>query len=222
MVASVERELRFPLPFWTPYTPDLGCFVRQGHAFQPDYNYFLWLEPAPWELTPSGPVFLPHQTYFRIKCGEAAFYQRCAVNMVNYPSNPTTVIGRPPDWVLGGDFPPSPSDWLMYPPQSGPKDYWFAGHHRNPSVPNWTPDAAVGHSYDIYANGTLSTVGFDDTGGDRDFDDLVLEVAVVYRRHYFELFELSVEAESVETFDRDILPRYLVTENSRPPEAPHG
>jgi hypothetical protein len=61
MVASVERELRFPLPFWTPYTPDLGCFVRQGHAFQPDYNYFLWLEPAPWELTPSGPVFLPHR-----------------------------------------------------------------------------------------------------------------------------------------------------------------
>jgi hypothetical protein len=65
----------------------------------------------------------------------------------------------------------------------------------------------------------LSTVGFDDTGGDRDFDDLVLEVAVVYRNDYFEVFDPPVvDAQEVEAFDRDVLPRYLAAEGRRPPE----
>lgn len=56
MTEAAELQLRFPLPFWTPDTPDLGCFVRRDHEFRPDYNFFLWMEPVPWELPPSGPV----------------------------------------------------------------------------------------------------------------------------------------------------------------------
>lgn len=47
----------------------------------------------------------------------------------------------------------------------------------------------VGHSYDIYENGTLSIVRYDDTGGDRDFDDFVLEVAIVGRRSFADVLQ---------------------------------
>jgi hypothetical protein len=53
----------------------------------------------------------------------------------------------------------------------------------------------IGHSYDIYENGTLSTVRYDDTGGDRDFNDLVLEVAVVGRRSWKDLIQAKDQVE---------------------------
>jgi hypothetical protein len=34
------------------------------------------LEYAPWEIQNDVLVFLPHQIYFRIKCGEAAFVEK--------------------------------------------------------------------------------------------------------------------------------------------------
>jgi hypothetical protein len=57
-------------------------------------------------------------------------------------------------------------------------------------------NASIGHSFDIYDNGTLSTVGWDDTGGDLDHNDKVMEVAVVYRRSYFDWLEPVVAAEA--------------------------
>jgi hypothetical protein len=36
------------------------------------------------------------QLRVRVKCDEATFHQRCGVDMVDYPSSVTTVIGRPP------------------------------------------------------------------------------------------------------------------------------
>ena len=85
--------------------------------------------------------------------------------------------------------------------------YWFRGDYRNPAAPDWKTDAGVGHSFDIYDNGTLSTVGWDDTGGDRDYNDLVLEVAIVYRWAYFDALEPVATAREadVEGFARDEL-----------------
>jgi hypothetical protein len=131
--------------------------------------------------------------------------------------NPTIVLASPPDWTLGGDYLRHTPRTGSSTPQPGPQIYWFAGEYRNPSQAAWQRDAAVGHSYDIYDNGTLSTVGWDDTGGDRDMDDLIVEVAVVYRRSYFDMFlpvEL-VEAD-VEAFARDVLPRYQERDRAAP------
>jgi hypothetical protein len=81
---------------------------------------------------------------------------------------PPILENFPPNFVLGKDYTPHPSDWSRFPTQSGQRLYWFFGQRRDPATTVWQPDALVGHSYDIYENVTLSTVQYDDTGGDRD------------------------------------------------------
>lgn len=174
-----------PLPFATPNVPDLGCFKSRKHGFQDILEFPHWAEPPPWEFVNGVPTYIPHQVYIRIACGEAAFYQRVSAWQADLSSPPPVLLGVPPAWVLGGDHRPVPTDWVKFPVQQGPMNYWLFGQHRNPAQASWSQDAAVGHSFDLYSNGTLSTVGWDDTGGDRDFNDLVVEVAVVYRRSYF-------------------------------------
>lgn len=122
----------------------------------------------------------------------------------------------PPDLLLGGDYRPYPSDWVRFPVQWGPKDYWFAGEHRNPSQANWERDASVGHSFDRYDNGTLSTVGWDDTGEDLDHDDLILEVAVVYRRSYVRPPVFPKSDAALDRFVRKDLPRYRSSDKLPP------
>jgi hypothetical protein len=191
-VIPIESILQFP----NPNTPDLGCFIRRKHEFaiDPDVDF----QNVHIEFNPSidfSPAY--HQTYFRVMCGEAAFFQRCLVFMTTDTSIPPPILQNfPPGFVLGGDFNPRPSDWNRFPTQLGERFYWFFGQHRNPATTSWQVDAAVGHSYDIYENGTLSIVRYDDTGEDRDFNDLVLEVAIVGRRSWRDLIQ-AVDQEKV-------------------------
>jgi hypothetical protein len=186
----IESVLLFP----NPSTPDLGCFVRRKHEFETDQD--VDFENVHVEFNPSidfSPAY--HQTYFRVMCGEAAFFQRCLVYMTTDLSVPPPILQNfPPGFVLGGDFTPHPSDWNRFPTQFGERFYWFFGQHRDPATTAWQPDAFVGHSYDIYENGTLSIVRYDDTGGDRDFNDLVLEVAIVGRRSWLTMPEAIEQA----------------------------
>ena len=180
--------------FQNPNTPDLGCFVRRKHDFQTDphvdfLNVHVEFNPSI-DFNPSH-----HQTYFRVMCGKAAFFQRCLVHMTVDAQIPPPILQNfPPDFVLGGDFTPRPSEWNRYPTQSGERFYWFFGQHRNPATNVWKADNLVGHSYDIYENGTLSIVRYDDTGGDRDFNDLVLEIAIVGRRSWRDLIQAENQA----------------------------
>jgi hypothetical protein len=79
--------------------------------------------------------------------------------------------------LLGGAHPPATSPWRTFGPSAESKVYWFFGQHSAAGV--WTPDAGVGHIFDLYTSGTMSYVRFDDTGKDRDFDDYMLEIAVL-------------------------------------------
>jgi hypothetical protein len=194
-------------PWWTPDTPDLGCFVRRVHGLE-TYDFHVYGEPSPWVISGGTVTFLDHQAYFRVKCGRAAYYQRCLVYMRGASASSTDVLGAPPDWVLGGDHRPYPSDWLKYPPQADGRIYFFAGEHRNPSQAAWRWDEAVGHVYDVYDNGTLATIQWDDTGGDRDFDDLIVEVAVVRRPRYFvDLVVAERDEKALERFAEEIEPK---------------
>jgi hypothetical protein len=180
----------------TPNTPDLGCHVRTAHPFEVDYRFHIWEEASPvtWRM---------HQVYFRVMCGEAAFYQRCHV----YMSTDWVPPGWPGDAMLGGDYRPRPSDWEKFSVQARARRYFFHGEHRNPSEQSWKWNAAVGHSYDIYENGSLSRVGWDDTGGDMDMNDLIVEVAVVDRRGYFDDFVIAdTDAGALMTFTEQVLP----------------
>ena len=193
MSASVlENILLFP----NPDVPDLGCFVRRKHELEVnefERNLHVELNPSI-DFHPNH-----HQVYFRVMCGHAGFFQRALVKMTADLSVPGPILEHfPPDFVLGGDFRPRPSDWFKFPTQSGQRFYWFFGQHRDPAGSTWASDALVGHTYDIYENGTLSTIKYDDTGGDRDFDDFVLEAAVVGRRSWGDLVQAIDQAEITE------------------------
>jgi hypothetical protein len=190
--------------FPNPSAPDLGCFVRRKHGVEIDeeatHNVHVDLNPS----IDFNPRF--HQCYFRVVCGEAAFFQRCFVYMTSDLNIPPPILEQfPPQFILGGEFTPRPSDWQRFPTQSGQRFYWFFGQHRNPNGGSWTPDALTAHSYDIYDNGTLSTVHYDDTGGDRDLDDLELEVAIVGRRSWIDVIQATEQA----TINRDREARIL-------------
>lgn len=199
--------------FPNPNTPDLGCFVRRKHEFERDDGF----QNVHVEFNPSidfGPQY--HQLYFRVMCGHAAFFQRCLVYMTTDAQIPPPVLQNfPPDWVLGGDYTPHPSDWYKYPTQSGERLYWFFGQYRNPSNNTWHADAGVGHSYDIYENGTLSIVRYDDTGGDMDFNDLVLEVAIVGRRSWRDILQAENQVAVNKDIERTGLPKLQSLLNQR-------
>jgi hypothetical protein len=175
---AIENILLFP----SPAAPDLGCFVRRKHGFEVnefDRNIHVELNPS----IDFHPTY--HQLYIRVQCSHAGHFQRALVKMATDLTIPGPILENfPPDLVLGGDFHPGPSDWLRLPVQSGQRFYFVFGQHRDPGGGQWQSDRLVGHSYDIYENGTLSTVKYDDTGQDRDFDDLVLEAAIVGRRSW--------------------------------------
>jgi hypothetical protein len=199
----IESILLFP----NPATPDLGCFIRRKHEFETDQDVdFLNVHV---EFNPSidfSPAY--HQMYFRVMCGEAAFFERCLVYMTADASLPPPVLQNfPPQFVLGGDYTPRPSEWNRFPTQFGQRFYWFFGQNRNPATTTWAPDALVGHSYDIYENGTLSIVRYDDTGGDRDFNDLVLEVAIVGRQSWINLPEAIGQAAVNRVIEEKGIPR---------------
>lgn len=199
--------------FWgtSSNTPDLGCLVRNEHPFELDYEFHIWEELSPI-------IQGPHQVYFRIMCGEAAFYQRCHV----YMSDMWVPPGWPGDALLGGDMTPRPSDWEKFPVQARSRRYFFHGEHRNPAAQTWSRDAAVGHSYDIYENGTLSRVGWDDTGGDMDLNDLIVEVAVVRRRRFFDDVVIAeIDEVALARFTDEVMPARR-TDHSHPESSVRG
>jgi len=197
----VESITQFP----TFSAPDLGCFVRRKHNLETDAGY----RNVHVEVMPSidfHPHF--HQVYFRVICGRARFFQRCFVYMTTDAQVPPFVLEeRPPDWVLGGDYATRPSDWFKYPTQGNERFYWFFGQHRNPDGGSWQADNLVGHVYDIYENGTLSTVHYDDTRIDRDMDDLVLEIAVVGRRSWRDLVQAADQEAVNDQLKKSALPK---------------
>ncbi len=196
-------DLNVLFPFYTPDVPDLGCFVEHRHDLE-SYDFYVWGEPSPWNLA----GIITHQTYARVICGEAGAYQRAQVVMLDGFSSMFDALASTPDFVLGGDFRAQPSEWIKFPTQSANKMYWFVGAHRDPSSASWQPDAVVGHSFDIYENGTLSTVHFDDTRADGEMDDFILEVAVVHRRRFVDVFEPLVFGEAeLRRFEAQEFPR---------------
>ena len=65
----------------------------------------------------------------------------------------------------------------------------------------------VGHSYDIYENGTLSIVRCDDIGSDRDFNDFVLEVAIVGRQSWADLVNAIDQVSINRKIEKEGLPK---------------
>ena len=124
-------KLPVQLPFAstvTANTPDLRCLACQKYAFRSD-GTFLRAEFAPWAVETG---FLPHLVDFRAKRGKASFFERVEIAMRLDFDSPI-YAGIDPDFVLGGDIRPYPSDWRKFPLQRGNMSYAFRGVCRNPA-----------------------------------------------------------------------------------------
>lgn len=156
-------------------SPHVGPLKRRIQDFKESPFRNMHCVEAP--LTDEGQV-VPHQTFFRILVGRAENWQACLVRRTRAWKD--VPDGSIPDWVLGGPWPTVQTDWLWYPPTDRQALYWFTGVHSPPGGGNWRPDHFTAYSVDQHEGGTVATVYFDDTLGDLDADDLIVEVAVVF------------------------------------------
>jgi hypothetical protein len=123
-----------------------------------------------------------HQVFYRVAGGSGGLWQRCLA-WIRKEKPRGQVPGENPDAGMGGEIWPSPTDWSAFPEQTGPDTtyYWFGHYHKNR---RWHPDKGIRVKGDRYENGLLVTLFFDDTGEDWDFDDFIIEVAMVFREDH--------------------------------------
>lgn len=158
----------------SPRTPHLGTHVRREREFTESPTRNMYAVSAP---TDDDGRVVPHQVFFRVLVGRAENWQACLVQRTR--DRAQVPDGSAPDWVLGGARPTRQTDWLQYAPTDAFGRYWFTGVHRVHDGEDWRPDIFVGYTRDAFEQGTLTTIYYDDTAGDLDADDLVIEVAVV-------------------------------------------
>lgn len=70
---------------------------------------------------------------------------------------------------------------------------------------------------DVFENGFLDTVAFDDAAGDGDFNDVILEVAFVYRQLYFDQFKPKARIDEA-VFDEFVKARLPKINAAAPPQ----
>jgi hypothetical protein len=90
-------------------------------------------------------------------------------------------LGNQNPITLGGEenIVISPLWWTFGPQYDRPVLYYFVGEFLNNNG-KWVTDYGSDHSWDLYSNGFLATLVFDDSGADDDFNDLVMEIALMY------------------------------------------
>jgi hypothetical protein len=121
---------------------------------------------------------VPHQVWYRVSGGDALFRQRLQVYMENANPRPTNQL--PPESELRQTIQTNnPTGWFAFPPQQDIFSYYFDGDNRP------TPDSAWQNGEGIvvkrirYENGNLFQLGFEDKVILDDFNDIIVEVAVL-------------------------------------------
>lgn len=120
-----------------------------------------------------------HEVWFRIRGGDALFQQRLRV----YKEQD---LPRPPDTL-----PPSSeliyeiegnraSDWISLGFEDEFYTYYFDGDNRPFGRPGWDHSKAVRAQKEIYNNGDLYRVSFEDLNTLDDYNDLEVEVVLVH------------------------------------------
>ncbi len=184
---ATPRPPFIELLFAIPSAPDLGAPAGRRHGFRVLSDVNLWNALPPSDRG----RHLPHQVYARVKAGRSGLHARAKV-WARRDLDPLILAGLMPDAVLGGDDPVPVGRWAALAPQPGEMAYWFSAELRDPVSLVWEPAASVGHSQAVFEHGTLSTVAWNGAGGARDYDDLVLEVAIVRRDAWFERLHAAV------------------------------
>lgn len=148
--------------------PDLGTLTKQNDIDEivPGKSFYT--------------IYLDNhfKLYYRVKGGKSSpLWQGCYIYERNAP--PQNSLPRDSHNVqLGGEFNTTPTNWSSFETHNSTYTYYFAGiHHQNRK---WDWDYGFHITRDVYTNGYIWTLSYDDNGSNPDYDDFIVEVAVRY------------------------------------------
>jgi hypothetical protein len=151
--------------------PPLGSVVRQYQPIRQDgaTAYAIW----------SLDETTSHQVWFRIAGGEALFNQRLRVYREN--AGPRLDNSLPPRSALVQEIMTNaPTGWYVLRPEQGKFTYYIDSDHRRGS--GWANDEGVQVTRVRHENGLFFQIRFEDIPQLDDYNDLIVEVAVVQGR----------------------------------------
>ncbi|PSN18193.1 hypothetical protein C7271_13840 [filamentous cyanobacterium CCP5] len=119
----------------------------------------------------------PHEVWYRISGGDALFRQRLRVYKENAPPRAENTL--PPESERVQELSSNnPTGWYILGPERGTFSYYFDGDHRR-SGNSWENDEGITVTQITYENGTLYRIGFEDRVILDDYNDLIVEVALI-------------------------------------------
>jgi hypothetical protein len=121
---------------------------------------------------------VPHQVWYRVAGGDALFRQRLQVYQENAGPRPTNQL-PPESQLLQTISTNTPTGWVRLPIEQGVFSYYFDGDNRPFPNSDWENGEGIVVKRTRYENGNLFQLGFEDQVSLDDFNDLVLEVAII-------------------------------------------
>ncbi|XGB41470.1 MAG: hypothetical protein LVS60_14435 [Nodosilinea sp. LVE1205-7] len=147
-----------------------------GNLLQ-EYSPVVMPEATAYSLFTTNPR-RPHQVWYRVVGGNALFQQRLRVYQENAGPRPSNQV--PPEVNLRQELTPNtPSGWLVLPPATGIVTYYFDGDHRSSSTGTWESGRGIKVKQANFEYGSLYELGFEDQISLDDYNDLVVQVAVI-------------------------------------------
>ncbi|HEY9736661.1 MAG TPA: hypothetical protein V6D06_10275 [Trichocoleus sp.] len=149
-------------------SPPLGALVRQYEAVTRNgaTAYAIWTTDST----------TAHQMWFRIAGGEALYRQRLRVYKENAGPRPADTL--PPASTLANELlANAPTGWYALNQKRDIFTYYIDGDHRDGG--SWGNDEGVRVVRARFENGLLYQIYFEDVPQLDDYDDLIVEVALV-------------------------------------------
>lgn len=118
-----------------------------------------------------------HEVWYRISGGDALFRQRLRVYKENAPPRAENTL--PPDTALVHEVRSNnATGWYVIGPEQGTFSYYFDGDHRYKDD-RWQNDLGTAVKQITYENGILYQISFEDRVILDDYNDLIIEVAMI-------------------------------------------
>ena len=118
-----------------------------------------------------------HEVWYRIAGGDALFRQRLRVFKENAPPRAENTL-PPASRMVHEISSNQATSWYVMGPEQGSFTYYIDGDHRR-NDGSWENDRGVTVKEITYSNGTLYQIGFEYRVILDDYNDLIIEVAVI-------------------------------------------
>jgi hypothetical protein len=151
-------------------TPPLRNLVREYDSVtMPDATAYVVFTTSATE---------PHQVWYRVSGGDALFRQRLQVFQENAGPRPMNQL--PPETELRQTILTNqPTGWFVFPTEEDIFSYYFDGDNRPTPASDWLNGRGIVVKRIRYENGNLFQLGFEDQVSLDDFNDLIVEVAII-------------------------------------------